>query len=53
MCQDLRMEFTGFEIEGLGKNEKGIFRGGVLLSVFRILYFSGLILSAKYETPEV
>ena len=43
MCQDLRMEFTGFDIEGLEKKKKGTFRGSVLLSVFRILHFSKLI----------
>jgi len=53
MCQDLRMEFTGFGIEGFEKNEKGIFRGSVLLPVFRILHFSELISNAKHETPDV
>jgi len=53
MCQDLRMELTGFGIEGLEKKEKGIFRGSVLLSVFRILHFSKLISNAKHETPDV
>jgi hypothetical protein len=52
MCQDLRMEFAGFEIEGLEKKEKGTFRGSVMLSVFRILHFSKLISNAKYETPD-
>ena len=52
MCQDLRMEFTRFDIEGLEKKEKGTFRGSVLLSVFRILHFSKLISNAKYETPD-
>jgi hypothetical protein len=46
------MEFAGFEIAGLGKKEKDAFRGSVLLSVFRILYFSKLISIAKYETPD-
>ena len=53
MCQDLRMEFTGFRIEGLEKKEKGIFRGSILLAVFRILHFSKLISNAKHETPDV
>ena len=52
MCQDLRMEFAGFEIEGLGKKEKGTFRDSVMLSVFRILHFRKLISNAKYETPD-
>ena len=52
MCQDLWMEFAGFEIAGLEKKEKDAFRGSVLLSVFRILYFSKLISIAKYETPD-
>ena len=52
MCQDLRMEFTGFDIEGLEKKEKGTFRGSVLLSVIRILHFSKLISNAKHETPD-
>ena len=52
MCQDLRMEFTGFDIEGLGKKEKGTFGGRVLLSVFRILHFSKLMSNAKHETPD-
>jgi hypothetical protein len=30
MCQDLRMEFTGFDIEGLEKKGKGTFGGNVL-----------------------
>ncbi len=53
MCQDLRMEFAGFGIESLEKIEKGIYRGSVLLSVFRMLHFSELISNATHETPDV
>jgi hypothetical protein len=52
MCQDLKVEFTGFKIEGLEKTEKGTFGGSVLLSVFRILHFCKLISNAKHETPD-
>jgi hypothetical protein len=53
MCQDLRMIFTGIDIEGFEKKEKGTFRGSLLLSVFRILHHHVVISNARNETPDV
>jgi hypothetical protein len=51
MCQDLRMEFTAIEIEGLKKKGKVLFGGMLWSSVFRVLHFSKLKSNAKHETP--